>query len=156
MLSQQLEELSRITQITPRAIIDDIVTFELANMFGSADGSAGLDALGRSLQSYIYRHDYSQEQATKIAADYNAFALREAQRTGRPVTNAAVVESNPNERGFFRIWFPLLASRVQKIALQARQALNAAKVTVLRIRRNAFPLAVNVRVPLPQPTHLAG
>jgi hypothetical protein len=42
----------------------------------------------------------------------------------------AVVESNPNERGFFRIWFPLLASRVQKIALQARQALKAANVAV--------------------------
>jgi hypothetical protein len=121
-VTQQLEELSRITQMTPRAIIEDIVVFELANMFG---GPASPDATLRSLQSYIYRHDYSQEQATKVAADYNAFALREAQRTGCPVTNAAVVESNPNERGFFRIWFPLLASRVQKIARQARQALQA-------------------------------
>jgi hypothetical protein len=121
-VTQQLEELSRITQMTPRAIVEDIVSFELANMFG---GPASPDAPVRSLESYLHRHDYSREDATKVAADYNAFALREAQRTGRPVTNAAVVESNPNERGFFRIWFPLLASRVQKIARQARQALQA-------------------------------
>jgi hypothetical protein len=36
--------------------------------------------------------------------------------------------SEPNEHGFFRIWFPLLASRVEKIALQAHQALQAASV----------------------------
>ena len=129
-VTQQLEELSRITQMTPRAIVDDIVTFELANMFGSTDDSAGPDATVRSLQSYLHRHDYLREDATKIAADYNAFVLREAQRTGRPVTQAAVVESHPNERGFFRIWFPLLANRVQKIALQARHALKAASVGV--------------------------
>jgi hypothetical protein len=124
-VTQQLEELSRITQMTPRAIVEDIVSFELANMFGSTDDSIDVDASTRSLQRYLYRHDYSREQATKVAADYNAFALREAQRTGRPVTNVALVESNPNERGFFRIWFPLLASHVQKIARQARQALQA-------------------------------
>src|SRR5258707_14724373 len=89
----------------------------------------GPEATIRSLTGYLYRHDYSREQATKIAANYNAFVLGEAQRTGRPVTQAAVVESTPNECGFFRIWFPLLASGVQKIALQARQALKAASVS---------------------------
>jgi hypothetical protein len=126
-VTQQLEELSRITQMTPRAIVEDIVAFELANMFA---GPAGPDATVRSLESYLHRHDYSREDATKIAADYNAFVIREAQRAGRPATHAAVVESNPDERGFFRIWFPLLASRVQKIALQAHRALKAASVGV--------------------------
>jgi hypothetical protein len=126
-VTQQLEELSRITQMTPRAIVEDIVAFELENMFA---GPASPDATVRSLESYLHRHDYSREDATKIAADYNAFVLREAQRTGHQVTQAAVVESHPNERGFFRIWFPLLANRVQKIALQARHALKAASVGV--------------------------
>jgi hypothetical protein len=115
--THQLDELSRITQMTPKAIIDDIVSFELASMFGSTDDSSG------SLQRYLYRHDYSREQATKVAANYNAFVLRQAQRIGRPVTSAAVVA--PDEHRF-RIWFPLLTSRVQKIARQARQALQAA------------------------------
>jgi hypothetical protein len=127
-VTQQLDELCRITQMTPRAIVEDVVAFELANMFAGTDDPPA--ATVRSLQSYLYRHDYSREDATKIAADYNAFVIKEAQRAGRPATHAAVVSSNPNEHGFFRIWFPLLASRVQKIALEARQALKAANVAV--------------------------
>ena len=126
-VTQQLEELSRITQMTPRAIVKDIVAFELADMFA---GPASPDATVRSLESYLHRHDYSREEAAKIAANYNAFALREAQRTGRPATNAAVVSSNPDERGFFRLWFPVVTSGVQEIALQARHALKAANVAV--------------------------
>ena len=80
-IAQQLEELSRITQMTPRAIVEDIVAFELENMFSSANDSAGWGATVRSLQSYLHRHNYSREDATKIAADYNVFVLREAQRT---------------------------------------------------------------------------
>ena len=54
--TQQLEELSRITQMTPKAIIEDIVTFELANMFGSTGDSAD------SLRRYLDRHEtYSRE-----------------------------------------------------------------------------------------------
>lgn len=124
--AQQLDELSRITQTTPQAIIDDIVTFELANMFGNTDDSTDPDASARSLQRYLYRHDYSREQATKVAAAYNVFVLEQAQSTSRPTTHAAVVRSEPDERGFFQVWFPLLESRVEKIARQARQALQAA------------------------------
>jgi hypothetical protein len=124
--AQQLEELGRITKMTPKAIVDDIVSFELANMFGSTDDSPDPDASTRSLQRYLYRQNYSREQATKIAVAYNAFVLRQAQRTARPPTAAAIVRSEPDERGFFQLWFPILASRVEKIARQARQALQAA------------------------------
>ena len=112
--ANQLEELSRITQRTPQAITDEIVTFELANMFSSTDDSA------ESLQRYLYRHDYSREQATKIAAAYNGFVLKQAEHTGRPATHAAVVEPSG------RLWFPLLASRVETSARLARKALQAA------------------------------
>ena len=57
--AHQLDELSRITQMTPKAIIDDIVAFELANMFGSTDDSTN------SLRRYLDRHDYSREQAAQ-------------------------------------------------------------------------------------------
>lgn len=125
-VTQQLEELSRITRMTPRAIVDDIVTFELAAMFGSTDDSTDVDASTRSLQRYLYRHDYSREQATKVAAAYNAFVVRQAEHSDLPATNAAVVRSEPDERGFFQVWFPLLASRVERIAKLAQMALKAA------------------------------
>jgi hypothetical protein len=48
--AQQLEELGRITQMTPRAIVEDIVSFELANMFGSTADSTDPDADTRSLE----------------------------------------------------------------------------------------------------------
>ena len=85
--AQQLDELGRITQMTPQAIIGDIVSFELEAMFGNTEDSAN------SLQKYLYRQDFSREQATKVAAAYNAFVVRQAEHTGRPATNAAVVES---------------------------------------------------------------
>jgi hypothetical protein len=126
-VAQQLEEISRISGFMPNEIITDIVSFEIGNMFRSDfDANDNLDGLRR----YLYRHDYSREQAAKVAANYNAFALREAKRSGRPVTNAALVESNPNAHGSFRIWFPLLTSGVEKIARQAQRALKSASVLV--------------------------
>ena len=113
-ITQHLEELGRITQATPQAIVEDIVIFELANMFGNTDHSDD------SLQRYLHRHDYSREQATKVATAYNAFVVRQAKATGRPATSAAVVEPSG------RLWFPLLASRAEKSAKQARKALQAA------------------------------
>ena len=109
--------------MTPQAIVDDIVAFELTNMFGNTDDRTDPDADIRSLERYLYRQNCSREQATKVAAAYNAFVVRRAQATGRPAKNAAIVE--PNRHGF-RLWFPLVTSGVQKIAHQARQALQAA------------------------------
>ena len=113
--AQQLEELCRITQRTPQAIVEEIVSFELQSMFGSTDDSADQDA---DLQRYLYRQNYSPEQKGKVAAAYNAFTVRRAQATGRQAMSAAVVESN-------RLWFPLVTSRVEKSARQARKALQA-------------------------------
>ena len=118
--AQQLEELGRITQATPQAIVEEIVTFELANMFGPTDDPTDPDASTRSLHRYLGRQNYSKEQATKVATAYNAFVVRQAKQTGRPATDAAVVEPS----GWF--WFPLLASRVEKSATKARKALQAA------------------------------
>ena len=78
------------------------------------------------LAKYLSRQQYSLEEAKTAAARYNTFVSREAHRTGRPPTDAAIVRSEPNERGSYEIWFPLVASRVDKIARQARQALKAA------------------------------
>jgi hypothetical protein len=126
-VAQQLEEISRISGFTPNEIITDIVSFEIGNMFRSDfDANDNLDGLRR----YLYRHDYSREQASKVATNYNEFALREVQSSGRPVTNAALVESKPDDRGFFRLWFPLLTSGVEKIARQAQRALKSASALV--------------------------
>ena len=43
-----------------------------------------------SLRRYLDRHNYSREQAAKTAADYNCFVSRQALRTGRPPTDAAI------------------------------------------------------------------
>lgn len=123
IIAQRLEDFGRVAGVTPSQLIDDILEAVLA-----PDPDGGWIYPGTMLESlsrYLHRKQYPLDQAKALAANYNAFALEEAQREGCSVTNEAQVEPKPNEHGLFRVWFPVIRSK-GALKGQARKALQAA------------------------------
>jgi hypothetical protein len=103
-VARQIEEVSRITQITPDTIVTNTVTAELARVAAALESWFDLEMM-------IPRLHTAEDRAKTVAGNYNAHA----ERKGWSAKRRAYVL--PTEDGNFRIRFSM--SHKERRALAA-------------------------------------